>query len=99
MKYTYFITLLVLVSVTLSSAQFDAGNLSDGCKNKLVELFSDKEINACFPFASVAPVLTSSSGKVPDQTTLKSAADAICGAPKCSDDLVSKTRNSVKDAC
>ncbi|CAB4397092.1 unnamed protein product [Rhizophagus irregularis] len=93
---TYFITLLVLASATLGSAQF-GGNLSDGCKNEMTKLLGDKDINKCFPFASVAPLASSTS--IPDQNTLKSAADAICGAPKCSDDLVAKTLNEVKTAC
>jgi len=95
MKYTYFITFLTLASATLSLAQFDG--LSDGCKNKMTQLLGDKDINNCFPFTAVAPLASSTS--IPDQTTLKNAADAICGAPKCSDDLVSKTLNDVKTSC
>jgi hypothetical protein len=96
MKYIYFITLLILASATLGSAQF-GGNLSDGCKNQLTKMLGDQEINKCFPFGSVAPLASSSS--IPDQNTLKTAADAICSAPKCSDDLVSKTLNEVKTSC
>jgi len=80
----------------LGSAQF-GGNLSAGCKDKLTQLLGDKDINKCFPFGSIAPLAASNS--IPDQNTSKAAADAICSAPKCSDDLVSKTLNDVKTSC
>ncbi|RIA91274.1 hypothetical protein C1645_875601 [Glomus cerebriforme] len=96
MKYIYFITLLVLASATFGSAQFD--NISDGCKNKLTALLGDQNINACFPFTAITP-LVSNTGSMPSQDALKKAADAICGLPKCSDSLVSQTQTDVKSAC
>jgi len=95
MKYIYFISLLILASATLGLAQFDS--LSTGCRDKMTQLLGDKDINNCFPFTAVAPLATSNS--IPNQATLKNAADAICEAPKCSDDLVAKTLNEVKTSC
>lgn len=97
MKYIFFITLLVLASVSLSSAQFEIGKLSDGCKNQLTQMLSDKDINDCLPITSITSIFAS--GKSPDPNTLKNAADSICGEKKCSDDLVAKTKNNIKGAC
>jgi len=80
----------------LGSAQL-SGNLSPGCESALTKLLGDKDINACFPFGAVTSLATS--GQVPDQTTLKNAADAICADPKCSDALISQTQSTVKAAC
>uniref|UniRef100_A0A1D1XCL0 Elongation factor 4 n=1 Tax=Anthurium amnicola TaxID=1678845 RepID=A0A1D1XCL0_9ARAE len=97
MKYIYFITLLVLASVTLSSAQIDFGSLTDNCKNQLTQMLGNKDLNACFPFGTAATLFTSKG--IPSDDALKSTADAICGAPKCSDSLVSKTMDNITSAC
>jgi len=96
MKYIYFISLLILSSAILSSAQLDGSNLSGSCKAKVEQLIADKDINACFPFLSVAPVVLNNQT---DPASLTKLADSICGLPKCSDNLVSKTRADIKAAC
>jgi hypothetical protein len=96
MKYIYFITLLILVSATGGLAQLENSGLSDSCQSTLTKLLGDKDINACFPFTSVAPLATTNK---PNPDALKTAADKICGLPKCSDDLVTKTQNDIKAGC
>lgn len=99
MKYIYFIALLILASAYLGSAQLPNGsNLSDGCTSALTKIFGDKDVNACFPFSAVIPLATSKNS-IPDSNTLKTAADSICAAPKCSDSLISKTQADFKAAC
>lgn len=98
MKYIYFISLLILASAMLSSAQLDGSGLSDNCKNALESLIGNKDVNACFPFLSVAPVILSNNTS-PDPATLSKVADSICGLPKCSDSLVTTTTASVKTGC
>ncbi|GBC04153.1 hypothetical protein RclHR1_05540006 [Rhizophagus clarus] len=95
MKYIYFITLLILASAALGSAQLDG--LSSTCQNTLTQFLGDKNINNCFPFSAITPLATTTT--IPDQNTLKTAADAICAKPKCSDNLVSTTLNQFKTSC
>lgn len=82
--------------MTLTSAQ--SSNLSQACiNNGISPLISNQELNTCIPLASLAPV--AGAGGIPSDTVLAQAADKLCAANKCSDNLITTVRNNFEQAC
>ncbi|CAJ0845606.1 13003_t:CDS:2 [Entrophospora sp. SA101] len=82
--------------MTLTSAQ--SSSLSQACiNNGISPLISNQELNTCIPLASLAPV--ASAGGIPTDTVLIQAADKLCAAVKCSDNLITTVRNNFEQAC
>src|SRR6266540_1863001 len=95
MRYICFITLLILASATLGSAQLEV-NLSESCKDQLETIVGSDKVNSCLPLSALLPIVSSTT---PDPAIMATAADKICALPKCSDDLISKTQSGFKTAC
>ncbi|CAG8683806.1 14649_t:CDS:2 [Funneliformis caledonium] len=98
MRYTSIITLVILASTTLSSAQFDDMGLSQSCMDEAQKLIGSQEINACIPISSLASLFTGSQ-KGDKETVMKTVADSICSLPKCSDSLIASTQKDFRAAC
>jgi hypothetical protein len=85
---------LLLIVITLTSAQSQFSKLSDACTQVLTPLISNQELNACIPLASLAP-----SGKNDTYDTLIKGADKLCAANKCSDSLITNIQNNIEKGC
>nr|CAG8472622.1 14228_t:CDS:1 [Entrophospora candida]CAG8545142.1 12907_t:CDS:1 [Entrophospora candida] len=85
---------LLLIVITLTSAQSQFSKISDACTQVLTPLISDKELNACIPLASLAP-----SGKNDTYDTLVKGADKLCAVDKCSDNLITTIQNNIEKGC
>ncbi|CAI2177705.1 18965_t:CDS:2 [Funneliformis geosporum] len=98
MRYIYIITLVILASTTLGSAQFDHFDLSQSCMDEAQKLIGSEEINACVPISSFASLISNSKSEN-EEAAMKTMADSICGLPKCSDSLVASTQKDFRAAC
>lgn len=98
MRYTSIITLVILASTTLSSAQFDNMNLSKSCMDEAETLIGSSDINACIPISSFASLFTGSQ-KGDNEAVMKTVADSLCSLPKCSDSLIASTQKDFRAAC
>src|SRR6266511_1902239 len=90
-KYLAFI----LLFITLTSAQTTIPGASKACSDQITGLIGNKDLNDCLPLATFIPL---ASGNV-TETQLTQIGDKICGINKCSDSVITTTRNNVEQAC